>query len=443
MVYPRIQTCWIIISVLVFTVSWTYTYGGYLCSIPIALLLLAYVATHQSNKPIAKESLMSTLKTHCKEKAVELFQTDWRSLVLLVSYWMFVVTLLIWYPRLEESNGSPYSLIFFTITFIFLYIVPTLVWLFMLPLSVLLQWETGVFHGEKSKTDIRAVLCIIWRQRLTIGAISLIVLFMFVVDADLTCVIRYTMKGKPCWPVLIPNSLRSHLPYPLQHAWIQSWHRVFSGYTPGTVQMFIQNFGRELGEVPKLLPVLIGVYVVSLLIVPSKHTTLRLTVFSCMAGVVLGGISSGSLKILLHRYRPNAYGNPYRWTGPGTTVVNHLAFSKLDLSFPAGHTSVTSAVATCLYVGLLHSNKVCSVTWKIMIAFLLYLFPVAVLVSRVGDCYHWNSDATFGVCCIHQYDHAVSPNLSIIYTNNLFTIPLPFPLIHIDVDRMYRGAGDN
>ena len=291
MVYPRFQTCWIVISVLIFTVSWTYTYGGYLCSIPLALLLLAYTATHSSNE--SRCGLMRSLKAHCKEKAVELYQTEKRSLVLLISYWMFMVTIVLWFPRLEESNGSPYSLIFFTVAFIFLYIVPTLVWLLILPLSLVFQWEKGVLHGEQSKSDICAVLYITWKHRFTIGAISLVVLFMFVVDADITCVIRYTMKGKPCWPVLIPNSLRSHLPYPLQHAWIKSWHKVFSDYSPGTVQIFIQNFGRELGEVPKLLPALIGVYVVSLLV-------LRLTVFSCVAGVVLGGISSGSLKILLY-----------------------------------------------------------------------------------------------------------------------------------------------
>ena len=58
---------------------------------------------------------------------------------------------------------------------------------------------------------------------------------------------------------------------------------------------------------------------------------------------------------------------------------------------------MTSAVATCLYLGLLESHDRAPLTWRVCVVILLYMFPVAVLVSRVGDCYHWNSDATFGV----------------------------------------------
>ena len=345
---------------------------------------------------------MAAVKSQCKGKILVLIQEEKRSILLLSSYWLFLLILSFWFPYLESSNGSPYSLIFFTATFILIYIVPTLVGVLILPLSIFLRWEGGMIYGKKTKSDIRAIFSVTWKQKITICILAGIVLLLFVVDGDVTCVIRYTMNGKPCWPVLIPQLTRSHLPYPLQHAWIKSWHKFFIGYSPGITQVFIQKFGRDLGEVRKLLPVLIGVYVVSLLTLPSKFTLLRRTLFSCVAGVVLGGLSSAFLKILLHRYRPNAYGDPYKWSGPGTAVVNHMAFSKLDLSFPAGHTTITSAVATCLYVGFLQSVKAStSVVWKVCIALLLFSFPIAVLVSRVGDCYHWTSDATFGVCSFH------------------------------------------
>ena len=394
MVRPWCQTFWIMTTVAVMVISWSYTGGGYRCSIPLALVMLAYTATNRSQSGIST----MTLSKFCKGKVNNLIQVEKRSIILLTSYWIFVGVVSFWFPYLEGSNGSPHSLIFFTVVFIALYIAPTFFWLLLLPLSILWKWNRGMLHGKKSKSDVLEVFNIIWAQRFIICLISATILVMFVFDADITCVIRYTMKGRPCWPLLIPRPLHSHLPYPLQHAWVKSWHKLFLGYSPGAIQLFIQNLGRELGEVRTLLPSLIGVYVVSLLIVPSRFTLLRLTLFSCVAGVVLGGVLSGSLKIVLHRYRPNAYGDPYKWAGPGTTVVNYLAFSKLDLSFPAGHTSVTSAVATCLYVGLMKSKKDCSIAWNVCVILLLYMFPVDVLVSRVGDCYHWNSDATFGVC---------------------------------------------
>ena len=355
--------------------------------------MLAYVAI--SSEP--HWGVVSSVVLVCKQKLTDLFKEEKRSVILLASYWSFNTTVSYWLPYSEQSNGCPYSLVFFSVAFISLFILPTVLWLLLLPVSLLLKWENGSAQGQKSKEILIDILRIIWQQRLTIFYISLAVLLMFVFDADLTCVIRYTMEGKPCWPVLIPPSSRSHLPYPLQYAWVKSWHNIFHGYSPGVVAAFIQNLGRGLGEVPTLLPTLIGVYVVTLLLVPSKHKILRLTIFGCVAGIVLGGVFSATLKILVHRYRPNSYGDPYKWSGPGTSVVNHLAFSKLDLSFPAGHTSVTSAVATCLYLGLLRSQDGTHVVWRACIAILLYMFPVAVLVSRVGDCYHWNSDATFGV----------------------------------------------
>ena len=416
-IYPR--TLWITVSVVVFVVSWTFTGGGYSCSIPLALLMLTYVAVttlHTKSKVGVFEAAVSM----SREKVKYLLRAEKRSMALLISYWCFDTIATFWFPYVERSNGAPYSLIFFSVAFISLFILPTVLWLLLLPVSLLLKWESGLLQGEKSKAAILDVLIIVWNQRLTVLSISVVVLVMFVFDADLTCVIRYTMKGNPCWPVLVPAASPSQIPYPLQHTWIKSWHKLYHGYSPGAVQLFIQNLGRGLGEVPTLLPAVIGVYVVSLLIVPSRHRILRVTAFACVAGIVLGGVFSATLKILLHRYRPNAYGDPYKWTGPGTAVVNHLAFSKLDLSFPAGHTTVTSAVSTSLYLGLLQSHEDPPLMWRAFVVLLLYLFPVAVLISRVGDCYHWNSDATFGVS--HPND---SSNTHL--TNLLF---FPFPVIH-------------
>jgi membrane-associated phospholipid phosphatase len=159
--------------------------------------------------------------------------------------------------------------------------------------------------------------------------------------------------------------------------------------------------GRELGEVCRLLPMLIGTYTLSQVFLPPKNTLIKTALFASIAGVVLGGVTSGFFKILFHRYRPNAYGNPYMWTGPGVTTVNHLEFSKLDLSFPAGHTTVTSAVSTCWYAFIVSSQQLCTSPFTNIFLFLsLYIHPFLVLLSRVSECYHWTSDATFGVSFI-------------------------------------------
>ena len=135
--------------------------------------------------------------------------------------------------------------------------------------------------------------------------------------------------------------MRDTLPYPLQHAWIKTWQNVFSGYKTMSTVTTVMLLGREMGEVHRLLPVLIGIYVFAQLVVPHRHSCIKVSSFACITVVVLGGAASTSLKILLHRYRPNAYGDPYMWKEPGTAVVNHFSFSKLDLSFPCGHTTVT------------------------------------------------------------------------------------------------------
>jgi len=215
-------------------------------------------------------------------------------------------------------------------------------------------------------------------------------------DADISSVLRYVGKGIECWPVLVPLNEMDKLPYPLQHAWVKTWNIHFKNYRPSWLMEYCLHYGRELGEVSRLLPMLIGVYVLALLILPPDCKLVKKTLFGSITGVVMGGVVSASFKILIHRYRPNAYGNPYMWTGPGAKVVNHWQFSKLDLSFPAGHTTVTSAVATCLFSTIINNGN-CRKSLTIWLILCFYFYPIIVLLSRVTDCYHWSSDASFGV----------------------------------------------
>ena len=390
---------WSAAGFTVFTVSWKCTNGGYTCCIPLLILLLLYSYWSQ----LLNIHIFKTVFSEVKSNASRLVHHEKRNTAFIVIYWLVKVALSTWYPEGEKSNGTPYSLIFFTILFITLYIVPTVICtLINRCISCFRKCSTcNLLPRLRMNIKVsQSFFVSVGRWNKSIVLILCLVVLTYICDGDLTSVLRYIVKGKPCWPLLIPSSMRDTLPYPLQHAWIKTWQNVFSGHKSINAVTTIMLLGREMGEVHRLLPVLIGTYVFAQLVIPHRHGCIKVSLFACITGVVLGGVTSASLKILLHRYRPNAYGDPYMWKGPGTAVVNHLSFSKLDLSFPCGHTTVTCAVATCLYQVILQVGYKIQhpSNWlKMWLLVCLYFYPIVVLVSRVSDCYHWTSDATFGV----------------------------------------------
>ena len=89
-------------------------------------------------------------------------------------------------------------------------------------------------------------------------------------------------------------------------------------------------------------------------------------------------------------------------TGPGLQVINHLKFSKLDLSFPCGHATVTFAACYVLYRGILtfinnnRPNYQPSTTMKLALGVVIFIFPTFTGLSRVVRCKHWASDVLAG-----------------------------------------------
>ena len=392
---------WILMGLLSFTLAWKYTTGGYRCSMLLFPLLLAYVYFSENPRPYPLQ-FVKYLFSNIKGNIKYVLQMERKQLVLLLAYAGTKLGLLIFHPKLERSNGTPMSLILFTVYFIMLFIIPSLV-------ITIRKAATYTMKFSKPKCKLNRVvfnstLCQAiskWRKSIMVTVIAIFLSYLF--DGDLTCILRYFGHGRSCWPLLIPSSLRDSLPYPLQHAWFKGWHQVFSSYNPSSFVKEMIFLGREM-EVIHLLPVLIGTYILSQLLLPRENWIIKKVLFGCISGVVLSGVTSGALKLLLHRYRPNAYGDPYMWTGPSTATVNHLAFSKLDLSFPCGHTTVSTSIATCLYYGIMYSlqlplNCTCtsSMRFKIYLVVCLFLYPVIVFISRVSECNHWTSDAIFGV----------------------------------------------
>ena len=397
-----------ILGAIIFECSWWSTGGGYRCALPIFLAL--FCNCYGRSLLASPLTVLQMLSKNVKENVLLMYKEEKQSVVLMVSYFILKCGLKIGYPEGEKSNGSPISLIMFTFLFISIYIVPLALRGLITLVSLLKNSTVSIFCNKRElsmntvqqqnwKLGLKFYSRVLysWKQSITICAILVLCSYFF--DCQITALLRFLGKGKPCWPLLLdPDENKEDIPQSIVN--VYPWHIVFPKYHPVPLLKSLILIGRELGEVCHLLPMLIGVYILSQLFLPPENSLIKKTLFASIAGVVMGGVISGSFKILFHRYRPNAYGDPYMWKGPGMTTVNHLKFSKLDLSFPAGHTTVTSAVATCWYTFLMLSlEHVCSITscTNLFVLLCIYANPLMVLLSRVSECCHWTSDATFGV----------------------------------------------
>lgn len=385
---------WSLVGAVVFVCSWLCTGGGYCCSLPIFAACCFYC--YRSDCRALNQGAIAKLAEvagNVRENVKFLLREDKRSVLLILSYLAIKVFLVVFYPAVERSNGSPLSLVLFTVFFICIYLVPPSFTAIFSSLKPSL-WGKKNISGNV-KLSLKHILY--WRRSLLV--VVVIVVGTYLLDGEISALVRFLGAGKPCWPLLSHAQVQDAERLPPNMISTIPWHKKFKNYRPHLVLRFFITYGRELGEVCRLLPVLIGSFMLAQLLLPPKNL-IRKALFASIAGVVLGGVTSGIFKILFHRYRPNAYGNPYMWTGPGITTVNYLKFSKLDLSFPAGHTTVTTAVATCFYFFIssnVRSVKLSRLT-SILLLLCLYTHPVLVLVSRVSDCFHWTSDASFGVC---------------------------------------------
>ena len=413
--YHFVTFLWTSSGFVVFTIAWGCTDGGYQSSLPLFLFLFVYCY----RTTIFKKTLCRAVVNNLKLNVSYLLKEEKLVVFMMLSYLLLKVALLIVCPDWENSNGSPLSLILFTVLFITMFL--------LLPAIQAANSKMGNFPRKgahvwsSSASNFSGYFMRLKQWRWSIVFTFCLFLTTLLFDADICTILRYVAKGMSCWPVLIPLNEMDTLPYPLQYAWVKTWNIHFEGYKPSWMVKYCLHYGRELGEVSRLLPMLIGTYILAQLILPPDCKLVKKTLFASIAGVVMGGVISASFKILIHRYRPNAYGNPYMWTGPGAKVVSHWQFSKLDLSFPAGHTTVTSAVATCLFstvMGNCNCNRKLHTIWLVLC---FYFYPIIVLLSRVTDCYHWASDASFGVswCCVSHAARLLGCGLDIIRLNSV------------------------
>ena len=116
--------CWIFVGLLYFTLSWKYTIGGYLCSALLFPLLLVYTYYYSFDKCHPFQFVIYVF-SNIKDNIRYILQMERKPLILLLAYTVTKVILYLFYPKLERSNGTPMSLILFTVYFIAIYIFPT------------------------------------------------------------------------------------------------------------------------------------------------------------------------------------------------------------------------------------------------------------------------------------------------------------------------------
>ena len=361
-----------ILGLVTFYISWFLTNGGVLGAFPICMYL-AY---------------------GCFRKEPRLFTNVIRNNMrrLLVSERKILYVGLIWYVLklsierlLPKCDGTSPMLILFSISMSIFFFIPRIAeWLFQL----VTMRTVGTCHFF---TPIKR------HPYLTLAALAMLLLTISL-DPYITSYFISTVGHGDCKLLLAPDS-----------TYLEEAKNILNAFPDllninqfNIFESFLE-FSTGLGEVPRILPVLIMLAIFTQIIVPQQYDLLRHVFFKAVLAQVVGGFISAMLKMTFHRFRPIAYGDPLMFTGPGLRVVDHFSFSKLDLSFPCGHAAVTFATCYVFYKGIFafiknnRSTFVPSQFMKFCIGMVIFIFSSFTGLSRVVHCKHWTSDVIAGV----------------------------------------------
>jgi membrane-associated phospholipid phosphatase len=142
----------------------------------------------------------------------------------------------------------------------------------------------------------------------------------------------------------------------------------FGDATASTFKMF--------GDGPYLLAST-GVFYLAGMVL--KNQNIKSTTLLCAESVLLARGCTEILKQGFHRYRPSESASSREWRGP--------AFSVKHLSFPSGHTTAASALASALAVRYQESP---------LVGIIACALAACTGLSRINDNEHWASDVFTG-----------------------------------------------
>ena len=366
-----------ILGLITFYISWFLTNGGVLGALPLCgyLSYACFRKSPEKFRPTIKYNLSRIITTE-------------RKLIYVGAVWMTLKVAI--ENFLPQSNGTSPMLVLFSISLSLFFVLPRILTWWLILVRDRKLAPCYIFHPIKRHyyLSVLAVLCLV---------------LLVLADPYFTSFFTLALNKGQCGLLLTSQSEYMENTMNKLRGFSQSINlNQFNAFDS------LLKFSTGLGEVDRILPVLVTLAIFAQLIVPKQYELLRHLFFRTVLGQVVGGLISAGVKITVHRFRPVAYGDPLWFGGPGLQTVNHLEFSKLDLSFPCGHATVTFATCYILYKGILafinnnRPNYNLSIVMRLAIGAAIFIFPAFTGLSRVADCLHWTSDVfagfLLGVC---------------------------------------------
>ena len=382
---------WTLTCNVVFTVMLYFTGGGFICSLPLflCLLVILYWSNYGRGESITREGVIrSSIVNSC----YWIWATDKRLILLLLVFGTYRLLMNINNPSLEARKGGAYSLILFTALMCLLYVLPD---------KTMLLWSYIVQSRCYGST--------FWSLLLSSEMFISVMLFLgvclaYLIDADIIKIVQHLLGMPSCYPALETQSSYSDL-LPANQRITDRWNA--SNSIPFVVMVIrdvLMSDGEYLGSMNTFLPTLIGLYLVSRLFLSDRYSTVVMTLFYVVQVTCVAGMVSAAFKHIGHRFRPSAFSSPYVWLGPGHRLSLGHGYNGLDCSFPSGHATVTTAVASVVFFSIINNFTV-PLFSMVLLFMTIYWFPLLVMINRVSHCEHWPSDVLFGVrlTCYHLY----------------------------------------
>ena len=374
---------WTLACNVAFTVTLYFTGGGFICSLPLFLCLLFILYCGSSNTR-GEGTREGVIRSSIVNSFYWIWATDKRLILLLLVFGTYRLLMNINNPSLEVRKGGAYSLILFTALICLLYVLPD---------KLMLLWSYIVQPRCYGST--------FWSFLVSTETLLSVTLFLgvcvaYMIDVDILKIVQHLLGMPSCYPALETQPSYSDL-LPTNHRITDHWNA--SNSIPFVVVMIrdvLMSDGEYLGSMNTFLPTLIGLYLVSRVFLSDRHSVVVLTLFYIVQVACVAGMISALLKHVGHRFRPSAFSSPYVWLGPAHRLSLGHGYSGLDCSFPSGHATVTTGVASVIFLTLINHFTV-SLLSTLALLMTIYWFSFLVMINRISHCEHWPSDALFGV----------------------------------------------
>ncbi|XP_065902054.1 uncharacterized protein [Dysidea avara] len=369
---------------VVFMVSLYFIGGGFICSVPLFVCLLCLLYWSDNIKAGGEGVIRSTILTNFRW----IWSSDKRLVILVLVFGTYRVLMTIHNPSLETRKGGAYSLILFTALICLLYVLPE---------KILLL----VNYVRQLSCHDNVLWCVMYAASYTLLStmVAFVVYMTYLFDAQLTGSLQRTLAMASCDPVLESIPPYSSLLAPDE----RSTDRWNASTTVSPVFVIIRDAlmmdGEYLGSMNTFLPILIGLYLLSRIFLPDRHSLVVMTLFYTVQASCVGGLTSALVKHTGHRFRPSAFSNPYVWNGLGHTSFPH-GLSGLDCSFPSGHATVTTAVTSVIFLAVVRRISL-SILSTLVLFVTVFWSSFLVMINRVSNCEHWPSDVLFAMFLGH------------------------------------------